>query len=54
MELKVLDEYADELRIFQEWIKTQPLLPQNISKLLVIIRFLLFVILEQKFLVVKF
>lgn len=31
MELKVFEEYADDLKSFQEWIKTQPSLPQNIS-----------------------
>lgn len=33
MELKVFDEYADDLRSFQEWIETQPSLPKNLSKL---------------------
>lgn len=33
MELKVFDEYADDLENFQESIKTQPSLPQNFSKL---------------------
>lgn len=31
MELKVFDEYSEELKSFQDWIKTQPSLPQNIS-----------------------
>jgi hypothetical protein len=32
MRQKLLEKYEKELNEFQEWIKTQPNLPQNIGK----------------------
>lgn len=34
MENRVFDEYKSELVEFQDWIKTQPKIPQNMSKYL--------------------